>query len=255
MFIMNSDKLNEQRRIKELADRSYNNGQYLFSDFLSLAQQSAFHEIENELRFATPYLYGGCDICERKMIRFGNKDELGYEQDFPIIALLIEPVAAKFSDNLNHRDFLGALMNLGIKREMLGDIFVKGNKACVFCKDTIAEYVIENLTRIKHTTVKVSKTSDIDDITAPILEEKTIQVSSVRVDSVVSRVYNLSRNNAIILFQTGLVYINGRECTENAKSLKSQDIVSVRGYGKFEYWGEQNLSKKGKINCKVKIYK
>ena len=146
-------------------------------------------------------------------------------------------------------------MNLGIKREMLGDIFVKENRACVFCKDSIADYIIENLTRIKHTTVKVSKTADIEDITALVLEEKTIQVSSIRVDAVVSKVYNLSRNSAIELFQTGLVFINGRECTENAKSLKPNDIVSVRGYGKFEYSEELNLSKKGKINCKVRIYK
>lgn len=252
---MNTDKINEQRRIKELADRSYNNGQYCFSDFMSLSQQSAFHEIENDLRFATPLLYGGCDICERKMIRLGNVNDLGYEQDFPITALLIEPVAAKFSDDLSHRDFLGALMNLGIKREMLGDIFVKENRACVFCKDSIADYIIENLTRIKRTTVKVSKTADIEDITAPVLEEKTIQVSSIRVDAVVSKVYNLSRNSAIELFQAGLVFINGRECTENAKSLKPNDIVSVRRYGKFEYSDELNLSKKGKINCKVRIYK
>lgn len=252
---MNTDKINEQRRIKELADRSYNSGQYCFSDFMSLSQQSAFHEIENELGFSTPLLYGGCDICERKMIRFGNMNELGYEQDFPITALLIEPVAAKFSDDLTHRDFLGALMNLGIKREMLGDIFVKKNVACVFCKDTISDYIIENLTRIKHTTVKVSQTEDIEDITAPILEEKTIQVSSIRVDAVISRVYNLSRNSSIELFRAGLVFINGRECTENAKPLKPHDIVSVRGYGKFEYFEELNLSKKGKINCKVRIYK
>ncbi len=244
-----------EHRLRELAERSYNNAQYQFTDFLSPAEQSCFFAIENELRFSAPKLYGGCDICERRMIRFGNPDDLGYEQDFPIAALLIEPVAAKFADDLTHRDFLGALMNLGIKREMLGDIFVKENRACVFCKDTIADYIIENLTRIKHTTVKLSKTDDTADVTAPVLEDKTIQVSSIRADAVVSKVYNLSRNTAVSLFRDGLVFINSRECTENAKILKPGDIISVRGYGKFEYSEEQSLSKKGKINCRVRVYR
>ena len=103
------------QRLKELADRSYSNGQFTFTDFLSTAELSAFYEKEKELKFASPLPFGGCDIAERKIVRFGNPEELGYDQPFPITALCVEPVAAKFSDDLSHRDFLGALMNLGIK--------------------------------------------------------------------------------------------------------------------------------------------
>ena len=157
----------EFQRIKELAERSYNNGVFTFTDFLSAAELSDYYEKEREVSFAHPVLFGGCDIAERKMLRFGNPSDLGYGQAFPIVALSVEPLAAKFADDLNHRDFLGALMNLGIKREVLGDIFVKGNKACVFCKEDIADYIIENLVRIKHTSVKVSRTEDTNEITAP----------------------------------------------------------------------------------------
>ena len=220
-----------------------------------MADLSDYYEKERELRFATPALFGGCDIAERKMIRFGNPDELGYEQDFPITALIINPAAAKFADDLNHRDFLGSLMNLGIKRELLGDIFVKEKAACVFCKDSIAEYIIENLTRIKHTTVKVSYATpeDTETITAPTTSEKVIQVPSLRLDAVIARVYNLSRNDAVTACASGLVFLNGRECTENAKDLKPVDVISVRGHGKFEFSEETGVSKKGKINCKVII--
>lgn len=252
---MNSDKLEEQRRYRELAQRSYNNGIYVFSDFLSLAEQSAFHEIEDELDYAKPVLYGGCEMCERKLIRFGDSADFGYEQDYPVTALFIEPVLAKFADNLTHRDFLGALMNLGIKREMLGDIFVKGNSACVFCKDTISDYIVDNLTKIRHTTIRVSKSGNTEEITAPVMEEKIIQIASVRADAVISKVYNISRSDSLAMFQAGQIYINGRECTENSKSLKSDDVISVRGHGKFKYCEKLNLSKKGKTNCKVLIYK
>ena len=247
--------MEDKQRLKELADRSYSQGQYTFTDFMSLAEQSVYYECERELSYAHPTLFGGCDIAERKMIRFGSEEELGYVQDFPIAAIRIRPVMNKFSDNLNHRDFLGALMNLGIKREMLGDIFVKGNEACVFCRDSLAEFISENLTRIKHTSVIASVTDDISDITRPILEDKVIQVSSVRIDAVISRVYNLSRQEALDLFPGGLVFLNGRECTENAKLLKEEDIVSIRGKGKFEFSKEMGLSKKGKSNCIVRIYR
>ncbi len=244
-----------QRRLEELAKRSYNTGSFTFTDFLSMAELSDFYEIESRLKYACAKLFGGCDLSERKMIRFGNPDELGYEQTFPITSLLIEPLNEKFSDDLNHRDFLGALMNLGIKRQMLGDIFVKDNRACLFCRDSISEYIADNLTRIKHTSVKVSECTDVSDITSPTLTDKMIQISSNRLDAIISRVYNLSRNDSVTLFQSGLVYINGRLCTENAKKIMSGDMISVRGHGRFEFDGELNVSKKGKLNCSVKIYR
>ena len=247
--------MEDKQRLKELADRSYSQGQYTFSDFMSLAEQSVYYECERELSYAHPTLFGGCEQAERKMIRFGSEEELGYIQDFPISAIRIRPVVSKFSDDLNHRDFLGALMNLGIKREMLGDIFVKDNEACVFCKDSLAGFISENLIRIKHTSVIASITDDVSDITMPELEDKLIQVSSVRIDAVISRVYGLSRQEALDLFPRGLVFLNGKACTENARALKADDIISVRGKGRFEFAQETGLSKKGKINCKVKIYK
>ncbi len=161
---------------------------------------------------------------------------------------------AKFADDLNHRDFLGALMNLGIKREMLGDILVTGKEACVFCRDSIADFIIENLTRIKHTTVKVSKTNGIGDVFLPEKREKMIQVSSLRIDAVAAKVFNLSRQGILELFQAGYIHLNGIICTENAKALNPGDAVSARGFGKFDFEEQLGFSKKGKLNCRVMIY-
>lgn len=247
--------MDEIQRLRELADRSYSNGQFVFTDFMSMAELSVFYDNENEIRYAKPVVFGGCEIAERKMIRFGDEEDIGYVIDFPIVALRISPLAAKFADKLNHRDFFGALMNLGIERKVLGDIYVRDKAACVFCKDTIADFIIENLTRVKHTSVKVEISDNTDDLTTPTLEEKVIQVASVRIDAVIAKAYNMSRQEVLTPFKQSYIFLNGRVCTENAKSLSSGDIISVRGHGKFEFAEELNVTKKGKTNCKIRIYK
>lgn len=253
-----SDNLPIFLRLSELADRSFNNIQFTFTNFLSMGELSDYYTMhESKLSYAHPKAFGGTELSERKIIRFGSEKELGYSQDFPIVALIIKPLSAKFSDDLNHRDFLGSLMNLGIKRELLGDIFVKDNEGCLFCIDSIAEYIMTNLTKIKHTSVKVTMETDLNritDLTTPDMKEKLIQVSSERADGVISRVFNLSRNASLELFKKELVFVNGRLCTENAKALKEEDIISVRGYGKFKLSELMSVSKKGKQNIKVLIY-
>ena len=246
--------MDDINRLKDLADRSFQNGQYTFTNFLSVGEITVFKEHESELRYAHPELFGGYEGAERRMIRFGSEEELGFRQHFPIVILSVKPVMSKFADDLNHRDFLGALMNLGIKREMLGDILVTGKEACVFCKDSIAEFIIENLSRVKHTSVKISITEEMGDIFLPEKKEKIIQVSSPRIDAVAAKAFNLSRQGILELFPAGYVQLNGIICTENAKALNAGDVVSARGHGKFEFAEQLGLSKKGKLNCKVLIY-
>lgn len=246
--------MDDINRLKDLADRSFQNGQFTFSNFLSVGEITIFKENQSELRYAHPVLYGGYDGAERRMIRFGNEEELGFSKPFPITILSVKPVMSKFADDLNHRDFLGALMNLGIKREMLGDILVTGKEACVFCKDSIADFIIENLSRVKHTSVKISITEEVGDIFLPEKKEKMIQVSSPRIDAVAAKVFNLSRQGILELFPAGFVQLNGMICTENAKLLNPGDIVSARGHGKFDFTEQLGLSKKGKLNCRVMVY-
>ncbi len=246
--------MDDINRLKDLADRSFQNGQYTFTNFLSVGEITVFKEHESELRYAHPELFGGYEGAERRMIRFGSEEELGFRQPFPIAILSVKPVMSKFADDLNHRDFLGALMNLGIKREMLGDILVTGKEACVFCKDSLAEFIIENLSRVKHTSVKISITEEMGDIFLPEKKEKIIQVSSPRIDAVAAKAFNLSRQGMLELFPAGFVQLNGIICTENAKALNAGDVVSARGHGKFEFAEQLGLSKKGKMNCKVLIY-
>ena len=110
-------------RLKELSKRSYNRGIWTYSDFLTMAEQALVSlSAENEFE-----LVGGFDAAERRLVIFGSEDSCGYQFEPPIKVVKIEPVSKKFSDALTHRDFLGAIMSLGIKREVLGDIVVREN--------------------------------------------------------------------------------------------------------------------------------
>ena len=124
-----------KKRFIELANKSYNQGIYTFTEFLGLNEQSIFSEIEKEIRHVGISKYGGTNDAERIMIRFGNEEEFGYIVDYPVVCLCIKPLMQKFADELNHRDFLGALMNLGIAREKLGDIIIHENEGYIFCEE------------------------------------------------------------------------------------------------------------------------
>lgn len=250
---MNKEDELLQKRIKDLANRSYNNNVYTFTDFLSLADASVYYETERDIRFVKSSVFGGDEDCERIMVRFGSEEQLGYEEAFPIQIIHIKPLAAKFSDDLSHRDILGALMNLGIERTVLGDIRLFGNEAYVFCTTGIADFICENLTRIKHTSVLAAVVEDMPQFTKQDAVEKVIQIQSERIDAVIAKVYNFSRSQCIPLFAQKKIFVNGRLCENNSLQLKAGDVITVRGNGRFTFEGVEGVSRKGKLNAKVKI--
>lgn len=249
------DEKQIKNRFLELAKRSYEQSTYTFTGFLGLTEQALFWEMERELQFAGFTLSGGNTICDRKVVRFGSPEELGYEEEFPIVCIKMTPLIKKFSDEFSHRDFLGALMNLGIDRSTVGDIFIEENEGYVYCLESISDYIVESLDRVKHTHIKCEKIKDslrfIKD------EGKTLEitVTSDRIDVVVAGIYHISRSESLSLFEKGTVYVNGRLCTSNAKSLKDGDVVNVRGMGKFSYMGTKHITKKDKCRISVQLYR
>lgn len=251
---MNAEETLFKKRLTELADKSYHNGQYLFTAFLSLAEQNTYFSMEKELSYVPATLFGGTADCERVMLRFGSLDLCGYEEDFPISCIKIEPVMEKFSEPLSHRDYLGALMNLGIDRATLGDIIIVEKTAFLFCAGKMAPYLLENLSQIKHTHVKCSLTTDFPPSAITRLERSSVLVSSERADGIIAKLYHLSRSQVITLFQSQKVFVNGRVFENNSGALKTGDRVSVRGFGKFIYQGKSYETKKGKLSVDADLY-
>lgn len=243
-----------KNRFKELALKSYNQGIFTFTEFLGLAEQDVFSQVESELRYVGYELYGGTDDGERVIVRFGNEEEFGYSVDYPIKCLVIRPLMQKFADDLTHRDFLGALMNLGIKREKLGDIIIHENEGYLFCLEQIADYIVDNLTRVKHTSVTVDieeNSEKISHLYKDDYKSQIILVDSKRLDAIIAKTYKISRTASLNLFVAGKVYVNGKQCTSNSQLIKSGDIISVRGKGRIKYMGNEGVSKKGRTRLEI----
>lgn len=243
-----------KKRFLELADKAYQSSQYLFTGFLGLNEIDLFYQIEKQISYVGYTMFGGMEGAERQMIRFGSQEMWGYEEEFPIVCVEVKPLIQKFADALSHRDFLGALMNIGIERTTIGDIVVTENVGYVFCTQTIAPFIMEQLDKVKHTHVKCSVAQTIPEACQAQMVETMLQLSSERIDGIIAKAYKLSRAESIELFRQKLVFVNGRLCENNSYTVKEQDAITARGYGKLIYQGTKGTSKKGKLQASILQY-
>lgn len=248
---MNEHQQQNLKRFSELAERARQSGYYTYSSFHSGETASLAFEVASESEMK---IWGGMENSERVIVRFGNPEDLSYDEDFPIRVLLIEPKQAKFAETLTHRDFLGAILNLGIERDMVGDILVQNNSAYCFVLEKVADVFCRDLDRVKHTAVSCKLVEDVPENYLPKRKEENITVTSPRLDAILAKVYHLSRTDAKALFDMEKVTLNGQICHSPETILKENSIVSVRGYGKLEYHGEERTTKKGKTGITIWRY-
>jgi RNA-binding protein YlmH len=169
--------------------------------------------------------------------------------------LHIEGKKAEFALALTHRDYLGALMALGYKREMIGDIVVVGKEAYAYVFTSIASEIQKNLLSVGAMRVKVSVLAPQDIEVSPSFTERLINVASLRLDAIIGEVYHLDRNSSkeAILHQE--VSVSGVFTDQASLLLKGNERITYKGHGKFQYLGEVGTSRKGRILAKVKIYR
>lgn len=234
-------------RFRELADRAYNQNIYTYTEFLSAADQNILLDMQVELSYIPFILSGGVEGTDRMMARFGSAELFGYEEPFPIACIRIVPLNIKFAETLSHRDYLGALMNLGIERTVLGDIMIRETEAYVFCLRSMAEHIMESVTRIRHTSVRCELLDEMPEFLAPHYVEHQDTVASRRADVVCAMVFHLSRSQISALFVSQKVSVNGRISANHSYMLKDTDVVAVRGYGKFRFDRELGHTKKDKL--------
>ena len=249
---MNKDLLT--KRFTELAERAYEKQIYTFTDFLSMDEISVFHNMKRSLSFVPYRLFGGMENCERQVLCFGSAELCGYDAEMPIRCLKVAPLSPKFAEKLTHRDFLGALIGLGIDRSALGDIIIKDNTAYLFCLENMAEYLTEHYTQVRRTSVSCTPADCIPEDVLPTLREVTVQVSSERIDAVIAHVWHLSRGASAELFSKERVYVNSALCLSSSHKPGEGDIISVRGTGRFRYDGVAGTTKKGKLNVVISLY-
>lgn len=260
--IMNDNELIRKRLMD--ADRaSYGQNVLKTVGFLSLEEQGIYHSLAREFMSDMHFLSGGEEDNDRA-VAFFVPDYLDREQaiDETLRAILTEPVNHRFADELTHRDYLGAMMNLGIERECIGDIrILKGEHAgaLIYARADMADYIARNLTRVKHTSMD-SRCMSLEELgTSGIAgtqeyEELAVNVASERVDAVIAAVYHVARQKAADVINAERVYINGQITNSAGKTLKAGDRVSVRGTGKFIYDGISGTSRKGRLFAAIRKY-
>lgn len=240
------------KRFIDLSRQADNKGFVTFSDFLNLNEQNIFHTCKSEL-YTGFELFGGYEYAERQMIAF-LPDALMFPGEYPFVCCKIEPLNHKFADALTHRDVLGSLMNLGIDRSKVGDILVKDNVIYVFCHKSISSFIMEELTRIRHTTVSVCLTELENNDIKPNLELCHSIVSSNRLDSLVGAMCKLSRSQSADLIKSGRVFINGKETLSTSYACKTEEIISVRGFGRFRFKQAAGETRKGRVKIEYEKY-
>ncbi|MCR4782594.1 MAG: hypothetical protein K5851_07635 [Lachnospiraceae bacterium] len=251
---MEKQKTNELKRYIELSNRAYNESRCFFSDFLTEDQLSNLLMHENELYPSGLRFFPREKYCTHVMVGFGTVETLGYEEDFPIDLIYVHPKAPKFAENLEHKDFLGALMNLGIERNAISDLFVVDKECVFYCKNTLSDMIITELVKARHTPIVCEIIESIPAKFKPKMIPGTATVSSLRLDSIISRIFKLSREDAKKRIQSETVQINGRFQSDPSKSLNIGDTISVRGFGKAEFLGSFGETKKGRLKIEWNLY-
>ena len=245
-----------KKHLTDLFQKSFQNHMYCFSHFLSMEEIALAEDLAGAEGWPAGYFdfNGGYAEAERKILRLGSMEELGYEEAYPIEILKISPAAPRYAEDLGHRDFLGALMNKGIQRDTIGDIRIHGKDAYVYALNHIAGFLKEELFRVKHTDMLV-ETVDSAEIQIPVsfLEIELI-IPSERLDSLTSKLSRLSRSKAAELFRQGKVFLNGRPVSDGSRPIREGNVITIRGVGKFIYDGMLRQTKKDNLLVKARQY-
>jgi len=243
-----------KKRLMELCEKAYNQNIYTYTHFLNEYEQSIYQDMKQELAYAHPILIGGHKHFTRAVVMFGSEELFGYQGEVPVVCARISPVFDKFAEELSHRDYLGALMNLGIERHLIGDILIDGRYAYIFCMEHIIGVIKEQLDQVRHTRVFVEEVSWEETGYVQKYKKKEGFVASMRLDVLVSQAFSLSRNISENLLKSQKVFHNGKMCLSGGQKIKQGDIISVRGYGKFLVEDLGKTSKKGRQFITLAIF-
>lgn len=240
------------KRLAELSEKAYVRGIPTFTDFMNLNEYQLFDSSRKDFLNVETKCFGGMDGAERLMASFIPRDYPG-EPDYPLVCLQIKPKYIKFAENLTHRDYLGAILNLGIERSKIGDILIDGTTAFLFCHKKIASFLISECSQIRHTQILLEEITDKEEISFKIRYETIAgTVSSLRIDSFLALALTTSRGNCVKFLKEGKVFCNNRQIFSANFVPKANEIISVRGVGRFHLTDEEiKNTKKGRIHIKI----
>ena len=242
-----------EKRIEELAERCERNSAVTATGFLTMAEQmevSAWAARRADVRL---HLDGGSAACERKCAFFLPfwLEETDFDPAEYIRALR---VTAYFGQP-GHRDYMGAVLGLGVRRDRIGDFWVQGDTATVFCLPTVEKLLLDELTQVGRCTVKAAPLP-LADVAAPERKVKkvTFTVKSLRLDAVAGGMFGVSRTQTAELIRAGAVTLNYAQCLHVDAPISQGDVISIRGKGKGVIASLGGRSRKDRTFVEAEIY-
>lgn len=237
------------RHILDLAYQSQKCGYARFSAFLDERQLALCESALISEHISSFASAGGYDDASRRMLVFLPYDECEFEAPFKAVVFNYRE-----QDKPSHRDFLGSLMALEIKRELIGDILVGNKRTVVFVHNT-ALSLVNDMTKIGKCGVKISYDFDLTDIPEPEFDEIKSTVASIRLDAVLALALRTSREKAQDVIKAKGVTLNRVMTYNPSERLNEGDTFSVRGQGKFVLAEIGGQSKKDRIFITIKKFK
>lgn len=232
--------------IAELTERSLREGQPQWTDFLEpplREQAEAVCGWTAGVRFSS---FGGYADSERRRLVI-YPDYFISQTIEPAIACLAVTVPKANAGDLTHRDYLGAILGLGLKREKLGDLLVGGDGCQVITLPELADFVRLNLTKVANCNVTVA-VIDPEQLNIPNRREKTIRatVASLRLDAVAALGFGESRTRMAREIKAERVKVNWKPVTNPDTAVNPGDIIAIRGRGRVTFKELSGQSKKGR---------
>ena len=235
-------------RMCDLCDKSETTGLIMHSRFLTPREQMLLNDREKD--FLNTVLLGGYDDADRKLAVFVPNE--WQKMPFPISAVRVTPTNKR---TYSHRDYLGSVLSLGIVREFVGDIVTDDSGAVIFVMEEIADFIMMNLSRVAHATVKTTLLKPPFELkTDKKFKEAGATVSSLRLDCVLSAILGKSRAISAEFIQEGITQVNYEVVKSVTHKIKNGDVISVKGFGKAQVATDERLTKKGRIHIDIKKY-
>lgn len=225
--------------ISNILDKAYRferENKLIHTNFLNLNEISIISSILNELNVEY-FTYSVNEYVNKKCIFF--IPDYIYERSDSFFSEFITciKILPNIKGKLLHKDYMGAIYSLGLKHEMLGDIFAYEDRAYVFCINSVSNYICDNLFKVANQEVKLEKialdTQEVKSLNVNLISKEYI-IPSMRVDALLSVVYNLSRSETKEKIIKGDLYINDKNIFYPNTILKKDDIVSLKKCGKLK---------------------
>lgn len=222
------------------------------TDFLDPRQQYIVEMLVGKKGEVRAKFYGGYEAAERKRALIFPDYFEPKQEDFDLQLVEIK-YPEKFA-TLSHGQILGTLVGSGMRREMFGDIMSDGERWQFFVVSSVTDYILTQVTKVGKTTVRL-ETKIYTDLIIPIDDWTTEHdtVSSLRIDTLISAVYNISRQRAKELVAGGKVKLNWAQYDRPDFELGIRDILSIRGYGRIQIREIEGKSKKDKWRVELGV--